>query len=259
VSRSADNTRRDAGFTLVEIIVALGILMVVATALLPQLVVGIRSTGIARTVSQAKGVAQGQLDRMRNLPFHVSPAAGDYRDVLDFYYRNLTAGTTANCPSSGPDVVPQTSWSGYVASGVSRCRYEPASGVFYRKVEVVPASAGNSGFVLVVDTQFLSGATPPAPVTPPPGYDTQTTGKDTPSSSQIGITVTVVYSSRGPAEQHDPAPGRGRLHDSRGRIRDLRERAGVLLGRTAQAGRLADLREQPERQPERKHRGPGDR
>jgi prepilin-type N-terminal cleavage/methylation domain-containing protein len=197
VFRSLKTPARDRGFTLIEVVVAIGILMIVVAALLPQLVVGIRANGVARTVSQAKGVAQGQLDRMRNLPYHVSPAAGDYRDVLDFYYRNLTPAGTATCPSTGPEIVPQTSWSGYVAAGAARCRYEPASGPFYRSVEVVPASAGSGGFTVVVDTQFLSGTTPPSAVTPVAGYNTQSTGNDTPAASQIGITVTVVYTDRG--------------------------------------------------------------
>ena len=80
--------RRDDGFTLVEIVVALAIVMVVAASLLPQLVAGIQATSTARTISQAKGVVQGQLDRMRNLPYYVSPAAGDHKDVLDYYFRN---------------------------------------------------------------------------------------------------------------------------------------------------------------------------
>lgn len=196
MSRSADRVRGDGGFTLVEIIVALGILMIVMTALLPQLVVGIRSTGTARAISQAKGVAQGQLDRMRNLPFRVSPAAGDYRDVLDFYYRNLASGSTPTCTSAGTYVTPQPSWAGYVSATDARCDYEP-TGAFYRYIDTVAPSGTSGGFTVVVDTQFLSGATPPQPVTPPTGYDTQTTGKDNPASTQIGITVTVLYSTRG--------------------------------------------------------------
>ena len=69
MSRAA---RRDDGFTLVEVVVALAIVMVVAASLLPQLVAGIQATSTARTISQAKGVVQGQLDRMRNLPYYVS-------------------------------------------------------------------------------------------------------------------------------------------------------------------------------------------
>jgi type II secretory pathway pseudopilin PulG len=200
VSRSAEGReRRDRGFTLVEIVVALGILMVVLVALLPQLVVGLRATGVARQVTQAKGISQGQLEEMRNLPFHIAPAAGDFIDVLDRFYPDLTApAVTPVCSSGGAYASPQVGWSGYVAAGSgARCDYEPATGAFYRTVEQVPAVAGSGGFTLVVDTQFLSGATPPVPVSPASGYHTRTVGRDSPASSQVGVTATVFYRDRG--------------------------------------------------------------
>lgn len=198
MSRSADrdpagvaSAEHEGGFTLIEVLVSLGIITVVMTALLPQLIVGIKATGTSSLVTQAKGVAQGQLERMRNLPYHVAPAAGDYRDVLDYYFRNLTPPTTApTCAPGGPYAVPQASWTGYV-TGTARCDYEPSSGAMYRYV--VPTT---QGFTVVVDTQFLSNANPPQPVTPYSGYNTQTTGKDSPAATQIGVTVTVLYSDK---------------------------------------------------------------
>jgi hypothetical protein len=88
-------------------------------------------------------------------------------------------------------------WSGYVVSGGTRCDYEPATGAFYRKVKTVAPAAGITGFTVVVDTQFLSGTTPPAWVAPRAGYNSQLVGKDYPASSQIGVTVTVFYDRRG--------------------------------------------------------------
>lgn len=196
MSRSPDRRRGADGFTLIEIVVALGITMVVVTALLPQLIVGIRATTTARAVTQAKGVVQGQLDRMRNLPYHVSPAAGDYRDVLDYYYRDLATGASPTCMSGGKFATPQAGWAGYVAASGTRCSYEPA-GPLYRSIIDVPATTGGTGFTLVVDTQFLAGNTPPQVVTPPSGYNTQTTGKDSPASPQIGVTITALYDVRG--------------------------------------------------------------
>jgi prepilin-type N-terminal cleavage/methylation domain-containing protein len=205
VSRFVDHVaaarpRRDDGFSLVEMIVALGIISIVVTALLPQLVVGIRSTGVARTVTQAKGVAQGQLEQMRNLPFHISPAAGDYRDVLDFYYRDLTVpSTTPICEVGGAYADPSAGWTGFVPDGGTRCDYEPPGGAMYRSV--LPDLV--QGFRVVVSTQFLAGTlpatdgAPPAAITPPAGYDTQVTGKDRPPASQIGVTVTVLSDERG--------------------------------------------------------------
>jgi prepilin-type N-terminal cleavage/methylation domain-containing protein len=195
---AADQPARDAGFTLLEIIVALGILTMVMVALLPQLIVGLRSTGTARLVTQAKGVAQGELERMRNLPFHIAPAAGDFVDVLDYYYPDVTTPTsTPTCMSGDQYLVPATTWSGYVdETSAARCDYEPSTGAFYRTVQVMPASAGIGSFTVVTATQFLSGSTPPAPVSPLSTYDTQSESKDDPASSQIGVTITVLYADR---------------------------------------------------------------
>ncbi len=200
MSRSAEARRRrtDEGFTLVEIIVALGIFSIVLVALLPQLVTGIRATSTARIVSQAKGIVQGQLEQLRHLPFHIAPAAGDYVDVLDRFYPDLHTGSSPTCMAGAKYALPSVTWTGYVDAGAGpRCDYEPATGAFYRTVEELPPADGITGFTMVVDTQFLSGATPPLPVSPLAGYDTGTVGADSPASSQIGVTVTVLYDRRG--------------------------------------------------------------
>jgi type II secretory pathway pseudopilin PulG len=194
--------RSEEGFTLIEVVVAISIVMVVVTALLPQLVAGIRATGTARTVSQAKGVVQGQLDRMRNLPFYVSPAAGDHKDVLDYYFRDTEAGAAPTCIVSGKYVALDVGATGYVRPGGARCSYEPATGAFYRSVTKIPPAPGTVGFTVVVSTQFLTGATPPqaiAPPTGPTGYNSQSpdAGEATPLTSQIGVSIAVLYSNRG--------------------------------------------------------------
>src|SRR6266536_2260468 len=117
VSHSADPTNRsqDSGFSLVEILVAIGVLTTVMVALLPQLIVGIKSTGTARLVSQAKGVAQGQLEQMRSMPFFLSKSINGV-DLLDTYYPKRTETSPAPvCATSGKLNQPQTSWSGYVS------------------------------------------------------------------------------------------------------------------------------------------------
>ena len=160
------SARKDDGFSLVEVVVALGILMVLVTALLPQLVVGIRSTSTARLVTQAKGMAQAELESMRNLPYHVSYDAEDgaIRDVLDYYYTNLTGSDrtaeaeglrrrTASSSRPSPDG-PATSRT------ATRCSYEPEWVPSTARVRKVQAAEGISAFTIVTSTQFLSGEHP---------------------------------------------------------------------------------------------------
>src|SRR3546814_19206593 len=104
---------------------------------------------------------------MRNLPYHVAPAAGNYVDVLDRYYPNLgTPSREAAC--ADPTSITAASWTGYVApSSTARCSFEPATGTFYRTVRSLPGDGNSHGpVVVVVTSQFPRSATPP--LTPPP-------------------------------------------------------------------------------------------
>lgn len=197
MSEPAPTSRhRDAGFSLVEVIVAVGILLLLAVSTLPQLLVGIRSNDVARQSLQEKGFAQTEVERMRNLPFHVAPAAGDYIDVLDRFFPTLTApNTIPDCADTGPFSAPPSAWTGYVAPGAKHCPWEP-SGAFYRTVLTEAGNPRLRGFVLVLDTQFLDESTPPLAVTPPADYDALQVGRDAPPTSQIGVTVSVFRTTR---------------------------------------------------------------
>ncbi|MBA2954490.1 prepilin-type N-terminal cleavage/methylation domain-containing protein [Nocardioides sp. MAH-18] len=198
MSRPADDQRapRDRGFTLVEVLVALGIVMVLVAAVLPLLVSGIRSNDIARAAAQSKGFAQAELERMRNLPFYIAPSAGDYRDVFDRYFRNVsTPAAAAQCGTTGNHPTPKTTWTGYVSASADRCSWEP-SGAFYRYVRTESTNPELKGFVVVVDTRFLSDTTPPTVIAPYTGYNTQTVGKSYPPASQASVTVAVFQASK---------------------------------------------------------------
>lgn len=206
MSRSAENGGRAApsagGFTLIEVMVALGVVTLVLLALVPQLIVGIRSTGVSREMTHTKGIAQGQIERMHNLPFHVAREAGQFVDVLDRYYPNAsTSPAPPTCTDAdGNAAPPALAATGFVTVTGARCSYEPpALSAFYRVVEQrTHPTMGNH--TIVVDTQFLSDSTPPVAVTPDTTYSSQTTGKDNPPSNQIGVTVTV-FSHRFPSRQ----------------------------------------------------------
>lgn len=173
----------------------LGILGVLIATVLPGMVAGIRAGDLARTNTQARGLAQAELERMRNLPFHLARDAGEFIDVLDHYFPDRTKPTGAvACGSAERWTVPAKSWSGYVEPGDTRCGWEPATGAFYRQVRPAAAGAANpdtTDFVIVTDTRFLTDATPASVVAPPADYSHAFTGRDTPPASQLGVTVTV--------------------------------------------------------------------
>ncbi len=195
MSPSSDRTD-DAGFSLVEVLVSLMIISLLVVVTLPQLLVGLRSNDVARKALQEKGFAQTELERMRNLPFHIAPAAGDYIDVLDRFYPNLTAPTvTPTCESTGPFSAPEIGWAGYVSAAAKHCPWEPP-GALYRTIRTEATDPRLKGFVVVLDTQFLSDATPPAVVATSATYNSSQVGKDSPPTSQIGVTVSVFRTDR---------------------------------------------------------------
>src|SRR4051812_14546485 len=103
--------------------VAMGIFLVVSAALVPMVVAGLRTAATARDVTQTKGVAQARIEQMRDLPFYVGRAAGDFKDVLDPYSRarNAPANAAPACTSTLLATLPPTTWEGYVASGSAHC------------------------------------------------------------------------------------------------------------------------------------------
>ncbi|WP_084670967.1 type IV pilus modification PilV family protein [Sporichthya polymorpha] len=186
--------RSDAGFSLFEVVVAITLLGITMAAVGPQMMASIRASGNAKLASQAKGLLQGHLDAMRTLPFRVTPTAGDHRDLLDTYFRNVSAPTTAPSCGTGTPNPPQASWSGYVsASSTARCSYEPAGVPMYRKVFAPGTGDMPPSFAIVLNTSFVSPGTTPLVLTPPAGFDSQVAGKDRPPSSQVGVTATVLY------------------------------------------------------------------
>ena len=76
VERARASRRGQEGFSLIEVVVAVGLLVLALLALLPELVVGIRATAGAKNLTQAKGVLQARLEAMRAMPYHVGAAAG---------------------------------------------------------------------------------------------------------------------------------------------------------------------------------------
>ncbi|MGY2702100.1 type IV pilus modification PilV family protein [Nocardioides sp. HB32] len=199
----------DGGFTLIEVIVAMGIFLVVTTALLPQFIAGIRSVSKADREGVTNGILQQQLERLRGLPYRVSLGSGEDGtdqpvDLLDLYFPNLTAPATGLQCTVGaglrmPTMADGPNYgTGYVSG--AGCSYEPAAGAFYRTVKPT-TDAELGGIALVFDTQFVTGgsaANPtPAVATPRASYNSSHAITNYPPAPQVAVTVTVLYRDRG--------------------------------------------------------------
>ena len=187
----------DAGFTLIEVVVALVILGLISAALVPVLILGAKAANFGRLNTVAKNLAQQRIETMRSLPFYVAyqntGPNGQFYDVLDDYYANVDSGVL-NLPGGGKGT--------WVQSG-SGTGHEP-SGPYY-KVSFA-SLPGSTGFSQVVYTQFLTAAQPvPTPVaasllrpnaTQPlaaPNYNSAAAGLDSPPSLLLGVTVTTSW------------------------------------------------------------------
>ncbi|TIC78909.1 type II secretion system protein [Nocardioides sp. GY 10127] len=227
----------DGGFSLVEVLVALAILVVLLVASLPVVLGGIRANATARSLTQGKSMALAELERMRNLPWHVAPAAGDFIDVLDRYHPDLVAPAAApTCTDASGDVVePTAANEGWVSATAGRCDWEPA-GPFYRTVLTGADRDDLDGWVLVLSTQFLNDSTPPSPVTPPAGWDSGVVGHDTPPSAQVGVVVAALEVGAHTTHPVVSATQIGRARRASTRARATADATTLAIGTTTTLG-----------------------
>jgi type II secretory pathway pseudopilin PulG len=191
----------DDGITMVEIIVALGILMVVSAALAQMLVGAAQATNRAKLYTQAKNLVQQQAEAMRNLIYHVdSGSLGSSPttklDLLDNYYPNTTAAAGA------APVTALTAQAGWVsAANTARFSGEPTTGSFYRVLN--STTLDHKTYRVVVDTQFLTAGDNPSPVNPPAGYNySDTSGLDSAPATVVGVTMTAAWTAYGKTKSH---------------------------------------------------------
>jgi len=184
VSRARDRlSRDDAGFTLVEVLVAFLLLALVSAAMVPLLVLGSTAATQTRMQTEAKNLAQERLEQMRQLAFHVDRQNGPFVDLLDNYFPHRTLASGLG--------------TGWVSDAAARRPGEPA-GSFYRVVlDPVP---DNAGFTQVVATQFLRFDRAPVAQAAYATYNSQASGFDSPPSLFVGVTVLTSWTANGQAK-----------------------------------------------------------
>jgi prepilin-type N-terminal cleavage/methylation domain-containing protein len=182
----------EAGFTLIEVMVALGLITVLLVAALPVFVNMLRATTVTKSQTQAKNLTQQRLDQLRNLRFHIDRQNGQFLDLLDMYYTNATSSfpvTTVNVggvPLTGKYVVSTTATGGHPAGA-------------YYQVSTGPLP-GYGRFSQTIDTQFLTAdGAPVDKAVFENKYDSQVVGKDQSPSLMVGVTIITSWLDSGGA------------------------------------------------------------
>ena len=226
MSRWFDLLRRrrdgEAGFTLVEIMVALTLVALAAAGSIPLFIIAAKASQTSRLNTQAKNLAQWRFESMRDLPFHVDRQNGPFVDLLDIYYTNL--GTTSITRARANEVEV-----GHWVSGGASAPH-PAGAFYQVSVSSVP---GYPSFSQTIDTQFLTvtGATVASSAFA--GYDSQSEGHDSPPSLLVGVTVTTTWSDHGSTHSYASYT---RIADSRGLLSTLTSQGSGEFMQVSSAG-----------------------
>ncbi|HEX7106318.1 MAG TPA: prepilin-type N-terminal cleavage/methylation domain-containing protein [Acidothermaceae bacterium] len=197
VSRARRAADDDAGFTLIEMVVALIVFALVAEGLAGALIGSARGQMYARNDNGAKGLTQQRVDAMRSLPYHVDEQNGPFVDLLDMYFPNTLATTTA-VPL--PDLTSGKASGQYFATPPATPDVLP--GPYYRlTISGASLGANDARYTQIVYTQFLHADNPAATPLPaasiPTTYNNGTPGTDQPPSPIVGVTVVTSWASNG--------------------------------------------------------------
>lgn len=198
----SDRRSREDGFTLVEILVAMGLVSIVMIGAVPALLGVMKSGTITRDHTRAKNLTQQRLEQIRDLAFHVDRQNGPFLDLLDIYYTHALTGSAATSVNNGG-----TALSGvYVPAGSAAVSGEPTAPYFRVTTGALP---GNTEFSQVITTQFLApnGVVVPAArfqgtTTSTTGYTSQIAGRDEPPSLMVEVAVTTTWSQAGQTKSY---------------------------------------------------------
>ena len=162
---------------------------VIAMAMLPLLLTGLKATVKTKLETEAKNLSQLRIERMRSLAFHVDEQNGDFVDLLDLYYTNTCTTTVTYADGSTGRWVADAD-----STGAAGAPDGPAYVVTDIDVNGLP------DFDQQIYTQFLR--TTHTVATVPAGcsltsYDSQAAGRDEAPSQLVSVTVLTSWDRSG--------------------------------------------------------------
>lgn len=198
--------RREAGFSLLEVVVAMGLFALVTASTLPMVLTATRAGLVAKLDTGAKALAQERFEYMRSLPYHLDNSASTGKDLLDQYYpaqstkaapiiaANALTAAQSGWVSEANTSVASTTQAGY------RLPSEPPTGAFYRVRHVPSGTDGN--YTVFTSSQFLKADKTAYPASTFTSYrsvdaagNPVTDGTDSPPSALLGVTVTAYWTA----------------------------------------------------------------
>lgn len=206
--------RREDGFSLLEVVVALGLFALVTAGTLPMVLSATRAGLVTKLDTGAKALAQERVEFLRSLPYHLDNSASTGLDLLDQYYPAQATKTAAAISANGFT----SAASGWVAetsatvvsatAGGYRLPSEPATGAFYR-VKYEPTGIDGK-FTLFTTVQFLDADKNPYPQSGMTSYRSVDAsgvpvkdGTDAPPTSLVGVTVTAFWTAGELSKRYD--------------------------------------------------------
>lgn len=170
--------RDESGFTLIEIAVSLSVFAIVMVSLTLLFDTSLETASRTRFDELGKTVAQGKLEEIRSLPFHIAQTeeTGDV-DVLDLYLPNLT-GTSPIAGATGAYDATANVWTFTTTQSVT---------------------ADNRPFQVQTALQFVAplGSGALQPLAPLAGYNSDAANVDEPASNSVRAVVTVSRTAGG--------------------------------------------------------------
>ena len=180
----------DAGFTLVEVLVALLLLSVVMVSVLPLIISTLRATSLTKVHTQAKNLGQERLEQVKDLRYHIDRQNGPFLDVLDLYYTNATVGAPATSIAASGGTLTGS----YVPAGTGT-NGEPVGPYFRVTTGALP---GAGSYSQTIATQFLAAnGSVLAAAGFQNAYDSQVVGNDRPPTLSVAVTVITSWTQSG--------------------------------------------------------------